>query len=100
MLLIDHRQSEVLVADGFLEDGVGADEDVDAAVCKAHQGGFAHPALFAAGEDGDSYGQTRRHLSQRFIMLAGEDFRRSEECALSACLNRVEEGHERDKGFA
>ena len=54
VLLVDHGQAEALVGDLLLEDGVGADEDVDRAVGEPHQHGFPRPALLAAGEDGDA----------------------------------------------
>ena len=44
MLLVDHREAELLVGDRLLEDGVGADQDVDRAVGEPHQAGFARPA--------------------------------------------------------
>ncbi len=41
MLLVDHREAEVLVGDLLLEDRMGADEDVDRAVGEAHQHALA-----------------------------------------------------------
>ena len=79
VLLVDDREAEPLVGDRLLEDGVGADEDVDRAVGEAHQGRFARPALLAPGEDGDVDRKAGELPRQRVEMLAGEDLGRRQQ---------------------
>ena len=80
MLLVDHREAEILVGDRLLEDRVGADQDVDRAVGEAHQGRFAHPALLAPGQDRDIDRQAGEHARVSVVvMLAREDLGRREQ---------------------
>ena len=86
MLLVDHREPELLVGDLLLEDRVGADEDVDRAVGEAHQHAVARPALLAAGEDRDPDAEAVELAEQGRMMLAGEDLGRGEQRRLRARL--------------
>ena len=100
MLLVDHDQPEPLVGDLRLEDGVGADEDVDAAVGEPHQHRLARPALLAPGEDRDAHADRLALALQRGVMLAGEDFGRGEHRRLRPRLDRFEHRQQGDQRLA
>ena len=100
MLLVDDDEAEIAVADRFLEDGVGADQDVDRAVGEAHQRRLAPPPLVAPGEDGDVDREAGELALQRLAVLAREDLGRREERALRARLDRDEERHRGDQRLA
>ena len=100
VLLVDHREAELLVGDLLLEDRVGADEDVDRAVGEAHQHAVARPALLAAGEDRDAHADAVELAEQGRMMLAGEDFGRREQRRLRAGFDRGEHRQQRDQRLA
>ena len=54
MLLVDHREAEILVSDSLLEDRMGADQDIDRTVGQAHQHAVPGAALFARRQDCDA----------------------------------------------
>src|SRR5690349_10145094 len=97
MLLVDDRETEILVCDLLLEDGMSSDEDVDRAVRQAHQHGFSRLALLATGEDGDPHSHAVELSKQGRMMLASEYFRRREQGRLRSGFNRSQHGHERNQ---
>ena len=100
VLLVHHHQRQVAILHGGLEDGVGADRDVDRAVGQPHQRAFARPALVAAGEGGDGDGQAAQELLEAGEVLAGQDLGGSEESPLPARLHSGEQGHGGDQRLA
>ena len=48
MLFIHHHQAQIIIGDRFLEDGVGANQDIDPARCQISQQRLARLALVAA----------------------------------------------------
>ena len=97
VLLVDHGQPQPTVADCLLKNGVRADQNVDAAVGKAHQRRFAHPPLVAPRQHRDPHIDPRKHPRQGIVMLARQNFGRREHCRLRACLHRDQHGVESDK---
>ena len=95
VLFVDHREAETAIVDLFLEDGVGADENVDRPIGEAHQGRVAHLALVAPGQDRDPDTDGIELPEQRRMMLPGENLGRGEQCGLSAGLDR---GEHREQG--
>ena len=100
VLLVHNGEAEAFVGDMLLEDGVGADEDVDRAVGKTHQAALPRTPLLPPGQDGDVDRQAGEHAGERVMMLAGEDFGRGEQGRLRAGLDRREHRHQRDEGLA
>ncbi len=100
VLLVDHGEAEVLVGHLLLEDGVGADQDVDRSVGQAHQDRFPRPALFATGEDADPNADAVELVEQGRMMLPREDLRWGEQRRLRAGLDRRQHGHQRNQGLA
>jgi hypothetical protein len=97
VLLVDHRQAQIPVGHLLLENGVGANENVDRAVGEAHQHAVARPAFLAAGEDGDPHSEAIDLAQQGCMMLARQDFRRDEERRLRLGLNRRQHREQRDE---
>src|SRR5690606_13309754 len=73
VLFVDDDESEVVEGGGFGDEGVGADDDVEAALGDA----FAKTSLAAGGtgEKGDAYADRFELVHQAHVMLFGEHFR-------------------------
>ena len=100
MLFVHHHQRQVTVRHGFLEDGVRPDQNVDLARRQRHQRGFPRLALVAAGQHPDLERQPRERLAQRLVMLASEDFGRSQHRRLRPRLDRDQHRHRRHQRLA
>src|SRR5262249_61429986 len=84
MLFIHHRKGEIVKDDVFLEQGVGADQEIDVTEREAIENLLASRPAFAAGKNGDanagSFG-TRRDGPEG---LARENFGRRHKRGLPA----------------
>ncbi len=100
MLLVHHRQPEMLVADARLEDRMRADEDVDRSIRQPHQRRLTRLAFLAPGQDRDIDRHSGQYAAKRLIMLTREDFRWRQQGPLRPCLNRDEQRHQRHQRLA
>jgi len=100
VLLVDHRQPEVLVGDLLLEDRVGADQDIDRAVGEAHQDRFARLALLAPGEDRDPDAEAVEHAEERRMVLSRQNLCRGEQGRLRLALDRGQHRGDGDQRLA
>ncbi len=100
VLLVDHRQPEPAIGDAVLKYGMGADEDVDAAIGQTDEGGLPCPPLVAPRQERHGNRQARKRLLQGREMLPREDFGRCEQRALRARLDSVQERHRRHQRLA
>jgi hypothetical protein len=100
MLLIDHHKSEVAERDGFLEQRVGSDQDIDAPLGKSGQDLLPLAALLAAGEKRDAQTCGRGKGLYRLEMLAPEQLGRRHERGLRSGLDRGRHGEKGDDGLA
>ena len=95
LLLVDHDEAEVLERDGLAEHGVGADDDVDAALGEA----LLHLALLGgahhARELADPDRQAGEALAEDARVLAGEQRRRHDDRGLLRVDRRGEGGAQR-----
>jgi len=100
MLLVYHREREIVEGNVFLEKGVRADEQVDVAKDKAVKNFLARRTTFAAGEDGnaDTGGVGERGNSCE--MLARKDFGRRHDRRLAAGFDHGRRSRERDNRFS
>src|SRR3546814_15904293 len=97
MLFVDDGETQALIGDVLLEDGVRSDEDIDRAVSQAHQRRLAGASLLPPGEDRDIERETGKLAGQSLVMLAREDFGGREQCALRAPFDRDQkrlQGHQ------
>ncbi len=100
VLLVDHRQHQVLEFHVLLEQRVGADDDRDRAVREAREHRLAGRALVAAGQDGDAQpGRLGERLDGR-EMLARQDLGRRHQRRLAAAFDRLQHGEQRDHRLA
>ena len=100
VLLVDHDQAKAFVSDMLLEDGVGADEDVDAPIRKPHQHQFPRAPLLAPGKDGDVDPDRLALPLKGRKMLPGEDFGWCKHRRLRPCLNRLQHSQQRNQCLA
>jgi len=100
MLLVNDGQAKFPVSHLFLEDRVGADQDVDRAVRKPHQHALASAALLPAGEDRDTDADAVELLEQRRMVLAGKDFGWGEQRRLRAGFHRRQHRQHRHQSLA
>ena len=100
VLFIHHHQAQIIIGDRFLEDGVGANKDIDPARCQISQQRLARLALVAAGEQFDPHRQTGGDLGECRMMLTGEDFGRRQQGRLRSRFHRGEHGDQADHRLA
>ena len=100
VLLVDDRQHQVVEDHRFLEQRVGADDDVDRAGCDAVEDVGALAALFAAGEDRGRQAGARGERRDGGEMLAREDFGRRHQGRLAAGLGGARHGEQPDHRLA
>ena len=86
--------------DAFLEQGVGADGDVDRALGQAGQHAAALGALHAAGQQFDPHAGREAERRQGAEVLAREHLGRRHQRGLGAGLDRPEHGQRGDQGLA
>ena len=86
-----------LVFDGVLEQGVGADDDLDGAVLDAAQQAGAFLALDRSGQQGDRDGA---EAGQGAVVLLGQDLGGRHQGGLLAGFDRAQHGEQRDQGLA
>ena len=100
VLLVDDGEDEVVEGHRFLEQRMGADDDVDLAAGEAGQRVGAFAALFAAGEDGDAQAGLFGQRRDRRQMLARQDFGRRHQRRLAAGLDGARHGEQRHHRLA
>ena len=93
VLLIDHRDRQSPVRNGFLKNCVGANQDMDRPIGQPHQCRFAHLALVAPGQDCNVHRQTGQQFLQRGKMLPRQYFGRRQHCPLHPRFYRAEQRH-------
>jgi hypothetical protein len=100
LLLVDDDEAKVLEANGFAQDRVGADDDVDC----AFSGAFLHLAGLRradhARELADADRQAGEAIAEVLGMLAREQGRRCDDHGLLAVDRGGERGAQRDLGLA
>ena len=100
VLLVDHRQAQVLERDVLLEQRVRADRELGVAAGQPLQGGLPGLALVSAGQQQDL---DARGLGQRLdggVVLPGQDLGRCHEGGLAAGLDRRQHGEQGDHRLA
>jgi len=107
VLLIDDDEAEFREGDGVVEEGVGADGEVDFAVCDAVASGAFGGFVKRAGEEGDAvrFAGTRADgFGEEFaggeVMLGREDLGWRHESDLGAVFNGDEGGLHGDDGLS
>ena len=100
LLLVDDHQPEILVADGRLQQPVGADDDVDAAVGQALDGLLRLGVVGEPGQPAHRDRERRHPLGERRKVLLGQQSRRHQDDHLLAVLHRLERGSHGDLGLA
>ena len=98
MLLVHHGDAEILEDHTVLEQGVGADHDIDMAVGEVGQGGAALRDLVAPGEEAQA--QRTDELRQALEMLARQDLGGRHQSRLPADLHRRGHGQQRHRRLA
>ena len=100
VLLVDDGEREIVEGNVLLEQGMGAEQEIDVAEGEPVEDFLARRSALAAGEDGDM--QARR-FGQRLDgveVLAGEDFGRRHEGGLPAGLDHGRRRQQRHHGLA
>ena len=97
VLLVDHRQRQVVILDGVLEQRVGADDHADGAVLQGAQEVGAGAALHAAGQDRHRLGRQAR---QGAMVLLGQHLGGGHQGGLLAGLHRAQHRQQGDHGLA
>ena len=100
MLLVDHRQGEVVEDHVLLEQGMGADHDADLAGGQSLQHPLARLALVAPGQQGDPHPGGGGQRLDGGKVLAGQDFRGCHDGGLGARLDRAQRRQQRDHRLA
>ena len=100
VLLVDHRKAEIAEHDAVLEQGMGADDDVDRPGCQVGENGLALLAFFASGEDLDTQAGCLGERRDGGEVLTGEDFGRGHHRRLRSRLDGVGHGEQRNDGLA
>ena len=100
VLLVDHHQAEVAEIDALLEDGVGADDEVDVAGGEPGDGLLALAAALAAGEHGDAHAGGVGKRGDGAGVLADEQLGRRHQRGLGAALDNGRGGEQGDHGLA
>ena len=100
VLLVDHGECEVLEGDGLLEDGMGADQDVDAAILERVEDALPLLAALAPGEERDDDARGLGDGGDGLEVLPRKNLRRRHQRRLRAGLDRGCHGEQRDDGLA
>ena len=100
MLLVDDREAEIAKGDAFLEQGVGADGQIDLAPFQRRQRAFALGGFVAPRQNGDAQPGRFGERAHALEMLAGEDFGRRHQRRLPSGLDDAGHGEQRDDGFS
>ncbi len=105
VLLVDHRQRQVLELHAGLDQRVSADDDVDAAILQPGEDLFSFLPGDAAGEQANSWtALAPRHFSQEtaqsLVVLLGQDLGGSHQRRLGARGYRQGHRRRRDDGLA
>jgi hypothetical protein len=98
MLLVDHRQTQIVEDDIVLEQRMGADGDLDRATGQGPQLLGPGAALVPAGQQDCSQALSFLGSRQGLEMLAGEDFGGRHQGSLAAGLRHIghgQHGHDR-----
>lgn len=100
VLFVDDDEGEAGVGDVFLEDGVGADDELGTAVGDGGDGGAFFCACHFAGERGEGDGESGEQVADVGGVLFGEQFGRHHQYGLAAGGDGLQAGGEGDDGFA
>ena len=100
VLFVDDDEGEAGVGDVFLEDGVGADDELGAAVGDGGERGAFFGTCHFAGERGEGDRESGKQAADVGGMLFGEQFGRHHQYGLAAGGDGLQAGRERDHGFA
>jgi len=100
VLFVDDDEGEAGVGDVFLKDGVGADDELRAAVGDGGERGAFFGGRHFAGERGDVDGKVCEQAADVGGMLFGEQFGRHHQYGLAAGGDGLQAGGEGDDGFA
>ena len=100
VLFVDDGEAEIVELHPLLEDGVGADQDLDIAPGQRREFRVALRALVAARQDLHHHPGGFGEGLKAFEVLAGKDFRGGHEDPLPVVLDRRQEGEEGDEGFS
>ena len=100
LLLVDDEEAEVLEGDALGEEGVGADDELDAAVGEAGAGLRGVLGGDEAGELADAEGEAAEAFGEVLEVLAGEERGGGDDRDLHAGHGGDEGGAQRDLGLA
>jgi len=96
----DYGQSQPLVGDGLLKNGMCADQYVDRTVGQAHQRGFADAPFVTTGENSEIDRHAGKQPRQILVMLPRKNLRGCKQGALGARFHRDQQRHQRDQRLA
>ena len=99
VLFVDDDEGEAGVGDVFLEDGVGADDELGAAVGDSGESGAFFCARHFAGERGEGDGESGEQAADVGRVLFGEQFGRHHQYGLAAGGDGLQAGGEGNDGF-
>src|ERR1700727_3536458 len=99
LLFVDDDEAEVLEAHGLAQDRMGADDDVDSALCEALLDLAAFRRANHPGELANVDRQARKALAKVLSALASQERRRGDDRRLLAIDRRGEGGAQRDLGL-
>ena len=100
MLLVNHRKPKIMKEDIFLKHSMGAHQNGNAPIGQGGKLGRAFRPLVAAGQNLKPDPSGGGQGSQAFVMLARQNFGRRHQNALPARLDRDQQRHKGDQGFA
>ena len=100
VLLVDHHEGKVTKRDSLLEQGMGADENIDLAFFQRGKDRLPLAAALAPGEQRDAQSRRGGKAFDRLEVLAGQDLGRRHERGLGARLDGRSHGEQRHHGLA
>ncbi len=95
VLFVDDDQPDVPECDYVLQQGVGADEDLQRAVAEPLVNLFAFLLFGGTGEQGDGDIHLLQHCADGFVVLRCQDFRGSHEAGLETIVKGNQHAHDR-----
>ncbi len=100
VLFIYHHQAKVLEYDPLLDERVGSNDQLGAAVRHRGPGGNLFPLVQAAAQHADGYAHRLQIEAQRPGMLRSQDFRGRHHRGLNPALQCIKDGTGRHHGFS
>ena len=100
VLLVDDNKAEVTELDIVLDEGMGADEEVNLAFGKLLLYLFLGGGTQRAGKEFDPHPYSFEHTLEGVEMLSGEDFGRSHETSLTTIVDSQQHAHQSHQRLA